>query len=317
MFGKEKEPTRGEIEQSVLEKVALQSVAEQRRKRRWGIFFKLAFLAYLIFLGVIWYGPFSGSGAEKQAHIAQVDIDGIIAEDTRANARLINKSLDQAFKAEHAKAVVIHINSPGGSPVQADTIYQHIRYLEKQHPKLPVYALCTDACASGGYYIAAAADKIYANKMTLVGSIGVRASGFGFVEAIKKIGITRRMYTAGQDKAFLDPFLPEQNSEVKELNRILEQTHQVFINAVKNGRGKRLAREKTDTIFSGQPFSGIEGKRLGLIDDYATMPRLKRQLKVDKVINYTRKEDLLERITDKIGVSMATQVLELGNLQLR
>jgi protease-4 len=317
MFGKEKEKSKEDIEKSVLEKVALQSVIEQRRKRRWGIFFKFAFLAYFIILLLLALKPFSNVDDKIAPHIALVKVDGIIADDSNANAKLINKSLNKAFKDKDAKAVVIEINSPGGSPVQSDDIYQQIRYLQEQNPKTKVYAVCEDLCASGGYYIASAAETIYANKMSIVGSIGVRAGGFGFVEAMKKIGVTRRLYTAGKDKGFLDPFEPQNETHVKDLEVMLTQTHEVFIDAVKEGRGNKIDLAQSDRIFSGLPFSGIEAKQLGLIDDFQSMDQLKRSLDAEAVVDYTQKEDIFERIATKMGLGVMYEAYNAMQLKLQ
>jgi protease-4 len=317
MFGSKKEKTSENVERSVLEKIALQSVIEQRRKRRWGIFFKLFIMAYLILLVILVFKPFSPNIKNKVPHIALVNVKGVIASDTEASSKLINKGLSDAFADKEAKAVIIQINSPGGSPVQSDDIYEQIRYLETKYPKTKVYAVCEDLCASGGYYIASAAQMIYANKMSIVGSIGVRAGGFGFVDAMKKIGVSRRLYTSGKDKGFLDPFEPQHESQVKDMEEMLTQTHGVFIDAVKNGRGSRLDVSEEERIFSGLPFSGIEAKRLGLIDGYQSIDGLKRQLGVQSIVNYTRKEDFFERIAGKMGVSIMYQVLDFMQLKLQ
>ncbi len=244
-------------------------------------------------------------------------VDGIIASDSNANANLINKSLNKAFKDKDAKAIVININSPGGSPVQSDDIYQQIRYLQEQNPKAKVYAVCEDLCASGGYYIASAAETIYANKMSIVGSIGVRAGGFGFVEAMKKIGVTRRLYTAGKDKGFLDPFEPQNEAQVKDLEMMLTQTHEVFIDAVKQGRGNKIDLTQSDRIFSGLPFSGIEAKQLGLIDDFQSMDQIKRSLGAEAVVDYTQKEDIFERIATKMGLGVLYEAYNAMQLKLQ
>ena len=300
-----------------MERIAAAYLKEQKRARRWRIFFKSCWLIIVIAILVAIFSGFHKSRPLPEAHVSLVNLEGIIAEDAPANAERINQSLAVAFKAKGTRAVVLQINSPGGSPVQSDDIYQQIRYLEKQYPKIPLYAICTDICASGGYYVASAAKEIYANKMTLTGSIGVRADGFGFVDLLKKIGVQRRLYIAGKNKAFLDPFKPQNAYQVAEMEKLLSQAHQVFIDAVKTGRGKRLDNKAENIIFSGMPFSGIQAKKYGLIDDFASLDTLKHdQFKNLPIVNYTKPLPLLDEISSKLGTEVSYQAASLAGIKL-
>lgn len=320
MFGEEKDETKQDIERSVLEQVALQSIKEQRLKRRWSVFFRSAFLVYFIILMIsFWHSNESGMiSEEKIPHIGIVDLSGIIADDSDARAGYVNQSLTQAFEAENTKAVIMRINSRGGSPVQSDEIYQHMRYLAKEYPDKPLYAVCTDVCASGGYYIASGAKNIYANKMSIVGSIGVIAAGFGFVGAMEKLGVKRRLYTAGNNKGFLDPFSPQNPKEKADMDRMLAQTHNVFIQSVEDGRGKRLDKKDHSVIFSGLPFSGLEAKKLGLIDGFETVRTLAtKKIGLDKYVNYSRQRSFFEKIVNDLGGQVAYKMLSYSNIKLQ
>ncbi|MBK2124192.1 S49 family peptidase [Fangia hongkongensis] len=300
-----------------MERIAEAYLKEQRRTRRWRIFFKLCWLIIIIVIISLLYRAFSTTTPVAKPHIALIKLEGVIADDAPANAHRINKSLAAAFKDKDTKAVVLQINSPGGSPVQSDDIYQQIRYLEKKYPKIPLYAICSDVCASGGYYVASAAKEIYANPMTITGSIGVRAGGFGFVELLKKIGVERRLYTAGKDKGFLDPFEPQNAYQVDEMEKLLTETHQVFINAVKQGRGDRLKLRDEDSIFSGMPFSGIQAKKYGLIDAFGSLDTLRHtKLKDLPVVNYTVPLSLIDKLSKKLGTEVSYQAASLSNLKL-
>jgi protease-4 len=255
---------------------------------------------------------------EKIPHIGIVDLSGIIADDSDARAGYVNQSLTQAFEAENTKAVIMRINSRGGSPVQSDEIYQHMRYLAKEYPDKPLYAVCTDVCASGGYYIASGAKNIYANKMSIVGSIGVIAAGFGFVGAMEKLGVKRRLYTAGNNKGFLDPFSPQNPKEKADMDRMLAQTHNVFIQSVEDGRGKRLDKKDHSVIFSGLPFSGLEAKKLGLIDGFETVRTLAtKKIGLDKYVNYSRQRSFFEKIVNDLGGQVAYKMLSYSNIKLQ
>jgi len=302
-------------QQDVLTKLAFATLQEQRRARRWGIFFKSLFAGYLILLLILMLSPGlkQQSSFKSSRHTALVDISGVIATNTDASASNVIAGLQDAFKNSHTAGVILRINSPGGSPIQAGYIYDEIKRLRKQHPKVKVYAVVTDICASGGYYIASAADDIYADKASLVGSIGVIMNGFGFVDSLKKLGVERRLYTAGEHKGFLDPFSPENKDEVAHVHKMLENIHQQFIAAVKAGRGDRLKDDKN--LFSGLIWTGQESLKLGLIDGLASAGTVARDvIKAKDIVNYTHRPDYWQRIADRIGASAATRLATLLHL---
>jgi protease-4 len=242
----------------------------------------------------------------------------VIADDSAANAERINESLDKAYNNKNAKAVFVEINSPGGSPVQSDDIYEHMKYLQQKHPKIPMYAICTDVCASGGYYVATGAKEIYTNKMTITGSIGVIGSGFGFTGLMEKLGVERRTYSAGKNKNFLDPFTPKNDEQTKDFEKLLDETHQVFIQAVEESRGDRLKNKSLDSTFSGQPFSGIEAKKIGLIDGFASVESLKRDKFTNlDIVNYTEPQDLFTSLSQKIGSSVYYKALSETSFSMK
>jgi protease IV len=293
-------------EREVLEKLAFAAVNEQRAARRWGVFFKsLMFLYLLALLGIGLYPRFKDSVVDSQGkHTAIIDINGQIGEDQPANAESIIDSLKDAVKDKNTKGVILHLNTPGGTPVQADYIYNEIRSIKKEHPTLPIYAVVSDICASGGYYIASAADKIFANQASIVGSIGVIMNGFGFVDTMNKFGVERRLLTAGAHKAMLDPFSPLKPEENEHMQRLIDQVHQQFIDAVKQGRGARL--KETPEMFSGLVWTGAEGLQLGLIDAFGSAASVAKDVVgAEKLVNFTEQERLLDRIAGKLGTSFA------------
>jgi len=296
-------------EQKTIANLLMENVKENRRKRRWGIFFKFLFFFYfiIIFLLITATSDFTEKGFDKP-HAAIVEISGAIMQGKTSNAEDINSALRKAFKEETAKAVIIKINSPGGTPVQADDIYNEMRRLKQKYPDKPLYAVCTDMCASAAYYIAAAADNVYANETSIVGSIGVLMDGFGFVDTMKKLGVERRLITAGTHKGFLDPFSPENKTEKKHIQKILEQVHQQFILKVKTGRGKRLKEDPT--LFSGMLWNGIEAKALGLVDGFASTEVVVRDIvKTKRMVNYTVEPSVFDRISKRIGTSFAGELI--------
>jgi len=297
-------------ERKTLEELAFASLKESRRQRRWGIFFKLLGFAYLfLLLGMLLSGQ-DGLSDKVGKHTALVDLKGVIADDTKASADNVVTGLRKAFEDENTVGVILRINSPGGSPVQSSYINREIKRLRKEYPDTPLYAVITDIGASGAYYVAAAADKIYADEGSIVGSIGVRMDGFGFVDAIDKLGVDRRLYTAGDRKGMLDPFLPEDPSETAHIQALLDQIHQQFIDTVKDGRGDRLKED--ETIFSGLVWTGEEALKLGLIDEFGSAGYVAREvLKEDNIEDFTQEEDLLKRLSDRLGSSVA-QALILG-----
>ena len=242
-------------ERQTLEKVALAAVAEQRRARKWGIFFKIIGFVYLSFILIMVMGLMNGADLPSaKTHTALVDLEGVIAPGNQASAERMIEGLQAAFKNKHAKGVILRINSPGGSPVQAGQINDEIKRLRTLHPTIPLYAVVEDICASGGYYVAVAADKIYVDKASLVGSIGVLMDGFGFTGTMDKLGVERRLMTAGDNKGFLDPFSPVDPRQKEHAHTMLSEIHQQFIQTVKKGRGARL--KETQDMFSGLIWNG-------------------------------------------------------------
>lgn len=289
-------------ERSVLEKALLASVQEQRRARRWSIFFKLIFLAAIIFVVFAACSDHS-AGKPLSAHTAVINVDGIIDSEFNS-AKLINEGLRAAFEEKQAQGIILQLNSPGGSPVQSNEVFAEIMRLKALHPDKKIYAVMEDACASGCYYIAAAADKIYANQASLVGSIGVLFDGFGFVDTLNKVGVQRRLLTAGQNKGFMDPFSPSTPEMEGFVQSMLDDIHQQFISAVEQGRGDRL--KKNDLIFSGLAWTGHQALDLGLIDDFGSTDYVAREIiKAEKLIDYTSKPNLLDRLSQRMGASIA------------
>jgi protease IV len=309
----------GNWERGVIEKLALEALKEQKRARRWGIFFKLLTFAYLTFLIVMvleWRGD--GDRLAGAKHTALVDVTGVIASKGGASADSVTGALQSAFKDKNTQGVILRINSPGGSPVQAGIIYDEIRRLREKHPNIPLYAVVEDMCASGGYYIAAATDKIYVDKASLVGSIGVLMDQFGFVETMEKLGVERRVLTAGENKAFLDPFAPLQPVHVEHARKILGEIHGQFIDVVKKGRGKRL--KESPEIFSGLLWSGATSIELGLSDAFGTVDYVAREvIKAEQIVEYTRKENIAERFAKRFGAAMADAIAPgaSGGVRLR
>lgn len=281
---------------------------EQRRARRWGIFFKLLTFAYLFaLLGIFFAGTSLTDDAVPQEHTAIIEVKGTISASEETNADTIIWALRDAFKAEQARAIILRINSPGGSPVQSGYIYDEIDRLRAIYPHKPVYAVITDLGASGAYYIAAAADEIYADKASLVGSIGVVAGGFGFVDLMEKVGVERRLYTSGEHKAFLDPFSPKNDGESEFWQSVLETTHRQFIDQVKQGRGERLKDDPE--LFSGLVWTGEQALELGLIDGLGSSSYVARELvKVEKLVDYTPKPEPWKQVVDELGISFAKAI---------
>ncbi|NVK43669.1 MAG: signal peptide peptidase SppA [Oceanospirillaceae bacterium] len=279
--------------------------AEQRRSRRWGIFFKLLTFIYLFaLLGFAFIGRDFSDEVVSHEHTALIEVRGAIADGEEASADVLVGALRDAFKEPKAKAVILRINSPGGSPVQAGYVYDEIKRLRGLHPEKKVYAVITDIGASGAYYIAAAADEIYADKASLVGSIGVTSAGFGFVELMDKVGIERRALTSGEHKAFLDPFSPLKDSEKAFWLSVLDTTHQQFIEQVRNGRGDRLKDDPQ--LFSGLVWSGEQALELGLVDGLASSSTVARDVVgAEKLTKYGPKPSPLDQLIDRLGVSFA------------
>jgi protease-4 len=296
-------------EREVIEKLALAAVTEQARARRWSVFFKSLLFVYVIILSIAAIYPKISKdfGAGSKDHTAVVDIVGMIAEGKDSDAASIIDSLRDAVKDEHTKGIILHANSPGGSPVQSSYVYEEIRNIKKEHPNLPIYAVVSDICASGCYYIVSASDKIFVNPSSLVGSIGVLMDGFGFVDVMQKLGVERRLFTAGAHKAMLDPFSPPKEEESRYVQGLLNQVHQQFINSVKAGRGERL-KDHPD-MFSGLVWTGEEGVKLGIVDGIGNQSYVAKELiGAETVVDFSQQERLLDKIAGKLGASFGQAI---------
>jgi protease-4 len=299
-------------ERALINRLAADYLREQRRSRRWGLIFKLGILLYLLLLAVlVLVDRVDERLVTGSEHTALVEVNGMIAADTDASADRIVAGLRKAFEADKARGIVLRINSPGGSPVQAGYIHDELLRLKEKHPDKPVYAVAADLCASGGYYIAAAADEIYVNKATLIGSIGVRLGSFGFQRAMEELGIQRRLLTAGEYKGILDPFSPLGDWEREFLQGLLDNLHQQFIDAVKAGRGERLTGG--DILFTGLFWTGEESIGLGLADAVGSTGHVAREvIGAEDIVKYSQKRDLLERLAEGVGAALARGLAELG-----
>ncbi len=302
-------------ERELLEKTVLAAVREQRAARRWKIFFRLAFL--IIFVVMSWRTVSVSSGKAGGAggkHTALVTLEGEIAADKQSNAANLNAALERAFSAEQAAGVVLQMNSPGGSPVQAGMVNDEIRRLRARYPHKPLYVVVDDICASGAYYIAVAADKIFVDKASIVGSIGVRMDSFGFTNLMNKLGVERRLLTAGRNKALNDPFLPEDSTQKKYMQSLLNEVHQQFIDVVRQGRGKRL--KEIPEIFSGLVWTGQRSIELGLVDGLGDTRSVARDvLKAEKLVDYTVKEGVFDRFARKFGLSAGASAVRALTMQ--
>jgi protease-4 len=289
----------------VLEKLAMEALAEQRRGRRWGIFFKLLGFTYLVVvLGVALDWGQGDKVAEGAKFTALVSLDGVIKAKGDANAEHVISALQAAFEDKHTAGVILRINSPGGSPVQSGIINDEMLRLRAKYPEIPLHAVVEDVCASGGYYVAAAADKIFVDKASIVGSIGVLMDGFGFTGTMEKLGVERRLLTAGESKGFLDPFSPQNENHKDHAKQMLGEIHQQFIDVVRKGRGKRL--KETPDMFSGLMWSGAKSIELGLADGYGTVDSVARDVfKATDVRDFSVKQNFAERFAKQIGADMA------------
>ena len=298
----------------LLEKAVLASATEQRRSRRWGIFFKILTFVYL-FGALALFSPLlsSSKGVSTGSHTALIEVRGMIADQESASADNIVSALRAAFEDENTKGIVLRINSPGGSPVQSGYIYDEIRRLRALHTDIKVYAVISDLGASGAYYIASAADEIYADKSSLVGSIGVTAAGFGFVGTMEKLGVDRRLYTSGAHKAFLDPFQPQNAEETEFWQQVLQTTHKQFIASVKEGRGARLKDAEHPELFSGLIWSGEQALELGLIDALGNSSYVARDIVGEKkLVDFTVQDSPFDRFAKKFGASVAERIAILA-----
>ena len=290
-------------EHDVLEKLAFASLREQRTQRRWNIFFRLITLSIVAF--AIWavMGVGSSDTSPVASHTALIEIDGTIESGGPSAANVIIPALNKAYAEKGAVGIILHINSPGGSPVQAGIINDEIARLRITYPQKPLYVVVGEMCASGGYYVAAAADKVFVNKASIVGSIGVLMDGFGATGLMEKIGVERRLVTAGENKGFMDPFSPQVPKHKEYAQAMVNEIHQQFIDVVRNGRGKRL--KETPDMFSGLFWSGSKAVELGLADGFGTVESVARnELKAENIVDYTQHEGLPERVLKKFGAEV-------------
>jgi protease-4 len=305
-------------ERETIEKLAFAALKEQRRSRYWGIFFKLltfAYLAVVLVMVIDWRGQ-DGITHGSGKHTALVGLQGVIEARGEASAERVTDALQNAFENKNTQGVIVRINSPGGSPVQSGIIYDEIRRLRGLYPNIPIYAVVEDVCASGSYYVAAATDKIYVDKASIVGSIGVLMNGFGFTGTMEKLGVERRLLTAGENKGFLDPFSPLDAKQKEYAQSMLGEIHQQFIAVVKQGRGKRL--KENPELFSGLMWTGQKSIELGLADGLGSVDFVAREvIKAKDIVDYTQKENLAERFAKRFGVGLAQGLSGLLPLSLR
>ena len=293
--------------QKIVQKLAFAAINEQRRGRRWRIFFTSLFFLYVTVLGFMLMDTGESKSEAEGKHTALITMPGVIASGEKAGAENVIAGLQAAFEAEDTAGVVLEINSPGGSPVQSAYIYDEIKRLRSEHESIPLYVVIADMAASGGYFVAAAADKIYVNKSSLVGSIGVRMDSFGAVDLMKKVGVERRLIIAGKNKGLADPFLPENPEQTVHLQQMLDEVHQHFIEAVKQGRGDRLSSQ--DDLFSGLIWTGEKAIELGLVDDYGTTQSVARDIiEAETIIDYTPKGAFIEQLMEGFGVTLGKQI---------
>jgi len=298
-------------ERKVIEKLARSALDEQRKSRNWGILFKTLTFVYLFVVLFIALGWMTGRETLPGDHTALVELDGVIAADTHANADVITQGLHDAFESKGTKGVILRINSPGGSPVQAGAINGEMHRLRQKYPQIPLYAVVEDICASGGYYVAVAADQIYVDRASIVGSIGVLMNGFGFTGAMEKLGVERRLLTAGDNKGFLDPFSPINAAQRDYAQKMLREIHQQFIEVVRQGRGKRL-KEGPDT-YSGLVWTGQRSIELGLADALGSVQYVAREIiKAEKIVDFTPRENIAERFAKRFGAALGEALMRVA-----
>ncbi|MDO9204453.1 MAG: S49 family peptidase [Methylotenera sp.] len=310
-------------QRDAIEKLASSALTEQKTSRRWSVFFKgltFAYLFIILFFALGWLG---GGAKNIGAHTALIEVSGVIQAGGDVNADSFMESLHDAYKDKGTKGIILRINSPGGSPVQAGIINDEIKRQKKLHPKIPVYAVVEDICASGGYYIAVAADKIYVDKASIVGSIGVLMDGYGFTEVMKKVGVERRLMTAGENKAMLDPFSPVNPKHQALAQTMLNEIHEQFKTVVRQGRTTRL--KETPETFSGLFWSGEQSIKMGLADAIGSADYVAREvIKQEKIVDFTTQEDFASRLAKRIGASasasfgemLAKQIVKAGEVKL-
>ena len=312
----------GPWERQLVEKLVMASTREQTRARRWNLFFKFLILGYFIALLVMafWGDSLTEAEAHLEDHAAVIRINDVIAPDEQGvSADQVIKGLKKAYKNDKVKGIILEINSPGGSPVQSARIWSSVREMRKEHADIPVYAVIGDVGASGAYYVASAADEIYANESSIVGSIGVRMGEFGFVDTLEKLGIERRVMTAGDRKNALDPFLPLQEADKAHAEKMLAEVHAQFIDAVRQGRGEKLV--DNEEIFSGLFWSGKTAMELGLIDGFGDSHYVAGELiKAEKKVDYTYEETALDRLLRRFGAGVGEALVRYSvesSLQIR
>ncbi|XVW81303.1 S49 family peptidase [Candidatus Profftella armatura] len=309
-IGIESNINKNNWEKDTLEKVVMFNIRQQQSKHRWGIFFKI--FSFILIIYIIFNMFYFSNNKIKIKHTALIDFKNIVQPDTYSSAERIIPALDKAFSSNNSVGVILRINSPGGTPVQASLIYDEIMRLKKIYPSKPLYAVVEEICTSGSYYIASAADKIYVNKSSIVGSIGVLMDNFGFTGLMNKLGIERRLLISGKNKGILDPFSPLDFKQKKYIEKILHDIHKQFIDSVCTGRGNRL--KKSPDIFSGIFWTGSQAIELGLVDDYGTVFSVANNvLKQKRIVNYTETDNFSEKFFKKLGVSIGTG---LGNVIL-
>jgi protease IV len=304
--------TNGQWERELVTKLATAALKEQRRARLWGIFFKLLTFAYvtlILIMAVDWQGRTDLGGGKK--HTAMVEVNGAIGPGTEASAEKVTTALQAAFKDKNTQGVVVRINSPGGSPVQSQTIYDEMRRLRTKYPDIPLYAVVEDICASGGYFVAVGADRIYVGKASIIGSIGVLMNGFGFTGLMDKLGVERRLITAGENKGMLDPFSPLDEKDKQHAQAMMKDIHEQFVGVVREGRGKRL--KETPELFSGLIWTGQKSVEMGLADGIGSLEFVAREVvKAEEIVDFTQKENLAEKFAKRFGAGAASAVLEFA-----
>jgi protease-4 len=298
----------GQWERELVNKLATAALKEQRRARLWGIFFKLLTFGYItviLLLAVDW----KSADVSGKKHTAMVEVNGLIAPGTDASAEKITTALQAAFKDKNTQGVVLRINSPGGSPVQAQTIYDEMKRLRQKYPDVPLYAVIEDVCASGGYFVAVGADRIYVGKASIVGSIGVLMNGFGFTGLMEKLGIERRLITVGENKGMLDPFSPLDDKDKEHVRKLMGDIHEQFVGVVREGRGKRL--KDAPEIFSGLIWTGQRSIDLGLADGFGSLEYVAREVvKAEEIDDFTQKEGIAEKFAKPFGAATAGALVE-------
>jgi protease-4 len=299
-------------ERELVTRLATAALKEQRRARLWGIFFKLltfAYISLILIMAVDWQGRADMAGGRK--HTAMVEVNGLIGPGTDASAEKVVTALQAAFKDKNTQGVVVRINSPGGSPVQAQTIYDEMRRLRTKYPDIPLYAVVEDICASGGYFVAVGADRIYVGKASIVGSIGVLMNGFGFTGLMEKLGVERRLITAGENKGMLDPFSPMDEKDVKHAKEMMADIHEQFVGVVREGRGKRL--KDAPELFSGLIWTGQKSIDLGLADGIGSLESVARDVvKAEEIVDFTQKDNLAEKFAKRFGAGAAGALMEFA-----